>query len=43
MVYAMDGKELIILQQLESRKAFCDGFKIAKGPYEGSLDLQRFL
>ena len=28
---------------LNSRDAFCDGFKIASGPYKGSLELQQFL
>ena len=43
MTHALVGKENQYIIELESRGSFCDGFKIAKGPYEGSLELQRFL
>ena len=32
-----------LAEEVEERGVFCDGFKIATGPYEGSLELQRFL
>ena len=43
MTHALTGKPNCAAVDLKSRGAFCDGFKIATGPHEGSLELQRFL
>ena len=37
------NKQYTYMVGLQSRDTFCDGFKINKGPYEGSLEFQRFL
>ena len=43
MTYALAGRPNCLAVDLSSRGAFTDGFKIATGPYTGSLELQRFL
>ena len=43
MFQLLTGRETWPFLPLQSRKHFCDGFKIACGPYHGSLQLQRFL
>ena len=43
MIKALKNQPSQRLIVLDTRQDFCDGFKIAKGTCEGSLDLQRFL
>ena len=43
MAYALAGRPNRLALDLSSRGAFTDGFKLATGPYSGSLELQRFL